>query len=404
MKVLFLGCVFAKENETEVIRNSKIAVEFSANNFQKKMIQGFKMVTEDFSVLSAPGIASFPNGYRKMRFKGFSVAQSEYEYVKFNNIWGIRNYSRAKNIKKRLNSFITSNKDEKLIVIYSAHTPFLQAATYAKQKDPRIKICLVVLDLPQYMNLSTKQSWMYRFGKKYDMRKFNKLLPNVDSFMFLTEGMNEKLNKLHKPYIVVEGLVVDEQLSPKRIDIEKIGKNLEEKYIVYAGKLHERFGVKNLIYAFEKIKNEDYRLILCGTGDCESFIKAEAVRDKRICFKGQVTAEEAKKWVEKADVLVNPRPNNEEYTKYSFPSKNIEYLASGKPVVAYMLDGMKQIYRDFLYIPSDNSIVALSNCLLTALEQEQQYTNKSFIDYCNKYLSSKSIAKKIVEKNRASSC
>ena len=37
---------------------------------------------------------------------------------------------------------------------------------------------------------------------------------------------------------------------------------------------------------------------------------------------------------------VNPRQNNEEFTKYSFPSKTMEYLASGVPVVAYKLDGI----------------------------------------------------------------
>ena len=53
MKVLFLGSVFATENEKEILENSKVAVEYSANNFQKKMIDGFKEVAEDFSILSA---------------------------------------------------------------------------------------------------------------------------------------------------------------------------------------------------------------------------------------------------------------------------------------------------------------------------------------------------------------
>lgn len=44
-----------------------------------------------------------------------------------------------------------------------------------------------------------------------------------------------------------------------------------------------------------------------------------------------------------ADVLVNPRQNDDEYTKYSFPSKNIEYLMTGNAVMAYMLDGIPEI-------------------------------------------------------------
>lgn len=394
MRILFLGSVFATENEEEVLENSKVAVEYSANNFQKKMIEGFKAVAEDFFVLSAPGIASFPNGYRKMRFKGFSVSQNEYEYVNFNNIWGIRNYSRAKHLKRALKPFVAATEKEKLIVVYSAHTPFLQAAAYAKRKDPMIKICLVVPDLPQYMNLSTKQSLLYRLGKKYDISKFNKLLPIVDSFMFLTEEMNKKLNSLDKPYIVVEGIVNEDELS---VESNKSAKN--EKYIVYAGKLYERFGINNLVRAFERIQEKNYRLILCGAGDSEEFIKAEAQKDKRICFMGQITVDEAKQWVSKADVLVNPRPNNEEYTKYSFPSKNIEYLATGKPVVAYMLDGMSGVYKDLMYVPQDNSIDSLTTVLIRACEidfiQDKERVLK--VKKHLKELNSNNVANKLIE-------
>ena len=35
-KVVFIGSVFAKENEQEIIENTKTVVEFSANVFQKK--------------------------------------------------------------------------------------------------------------------------------------------------------------------------------------------------------------------------------------------------------------------------------------------------------------------------------------------------------------------------------
>lgn len=32
-----------------------------------------------------------------------------------------------------------------------------------------------------------------------------------------------------------------------------------------------------------------------------------------------------------SEILVNPRNDNNEFTKYSFPSKVIEYLGSGTP-------------------------------------------------------------------------
>ena len=106
MKILFIGSVFAKENESEIIQKSKVAVEYSANIFQKKLIEGLKKSNEPFEVVSAPGIGSFPNAYKDITFKGFKETQNEYQYVKFNNIWGIRNYSRSRAIKRALIDFI----------------------------------------------------------------------------------------------------------------------------------------------------------------------------------------------------------------------------------------------------------------------------------------------------------
>ncbi len=42
MKILFIGGVFAKENENEIIQNTKTYVEYSANIFQEKLIKGFR--------------------------------------------------------------------------------------------------------------------------------------------------------------------------------------------------------------------------------------------------------------------------------------------------------------------------------------------------------------------------
>ena len=61
-----------------------------------------------------------------------------------------------------------------------------------------------------------------------------------------------------------------------------------------------------------------------------------------------------------ATILVNPRRNTEEFTKYSFPSKTMEYLAAGVPVVAYKLDGIPDEYDDYLNYVPDNTPKSLA--------------------------------------------
>ena len=373
MDVLMLCGVFAKENEQEVMRHAKGAVDFSANLFQQKLIAGFHSTDCNLRVVSAPFIGSYPNTSSSIFFRGFSVPHAEYTYVPFNNIWGIRNISRTASLKKAVLPFVKLDSQEKLILVYAAHTPFLEAAVYAKKLDPRIRICLYAPDLPQYMNLNANRTLIYDIAKKWDVAKMTRLMHQVDSFVILTEQMKQLLPVGSKPYRVIEGIITQEDLAKSRAHAAHNPKDGKLINIVYTGKLNQSFGIRNLIDAFCMISDPNYRLILCGRGDCEAYIKERAQQDSRIQYLGQVTPDEAREWMRKANVLVNPRQNNEEYTKYSFPSKTVEYLLSGNAVVAYKLDGMPDVYRDFLTIVEDDRLESLSAAITHAASGNPRY-------------------------------
>lgn len=373
MDVLMLCGVFAKENEQEVMRHAKGAVDFSANLFQQKLIAGLRSTKCNLRVVSAPFIGSYPDTSSTIFFRGFSVPHAEYTYVPFNNIWGIRNISRTASLKKAVLPFVKLDSQEKLILVYAAHTPFLEAAVYAKKLDPRIHICLYAPDLPQYMNLNANRCLIYDLAKRCDVAKMFKLIHHVDSFVLLTEQMAQQLPIDGKPYQVIEGIITQEDLTRSRSCAAQKRQEQNVVNVVYTGKLNERFGVKNLVDAFRRISDPAYRLILCGRGDCEAYIKESAQQDSRIHYLGQVTPDEAREWMHKANVLVNPRQNNEEYTKYSFPSKTVEYLLSGNAVVAYKLDGMPDVYRDFLTIVEDDRLESLSAAITHAASGNPRY-------------------------------
>lgn len=121
----------------------------------------------------------------------------------------------------------------------------------------------------------------------------------------------------------------------------------------------------------------------------------KAKQDPRILYQGQVTAQEAKSWMARADVLVNPRKNDEEYTKYSFPSKNVEYLLTGNSVVGYLLDGMPPVYREFMTMVPDNSPESLAQAMTAAAFADQH--NFSFRRYAREQLEARGIAESVME-------
>ena len=173
MKVLFLGGVFDETMEEEILKKSKGTVHYAANKLQWNLIDGMLQIDNlELEILSAPLIGAFPKDYENIQFKGQrSVYKNvvESNYVGFNNIWGYRSISRKSSLIKGIKSFASNRDENKVIIVYSPHTPFLQAAVYAKKIDPSIHICLIVPDLPQFMNLNDKRSLIYDRLKKIDI-------------------------------------------------------------------------------------------------------------------------------------------------------------------------------------------------------------------------------------------
>lgn len=365
MKILFICGFVGKEHYKFISTKSIGAIENSANEFQRKIINGLKNQSDvNLDILSAPLVGAWPSAYKEIYFPKLIDENKQINYVDFNNIYGFRNISRTFSLKKNVKKFMIETRgQDRAIIVYCAHTPFIEAAVYARKFDRNIKIHLIVPDLPQYMNLNKKKPLFYKFLKRIDNGIMLKLIKNIDTFTLLTDQMAKVLNIGERKYNVIEGIIPDD------VCIEKINKNNDMKSILYSGKLIESFGIKKLIDAFLLLKSNSCRLMICGSGELEDYVKRSARLHENINYFGQVAPKIVRELQRKADVLVNPRCNDSEYTKYSFPSKNLEYLMTGNPVVAYMLDGIPEKYIDYFYVPKDNSEVSLANALRKALKE-----------------------------------
>lgn len=378
MNVLFLGGVFDNVLEKEILKKSKSGVHYAANKFQWGLIDGFLELNDlKVEILSATFIGSYPKDYSDKKFKGqkkYYQNEISTNYVPFNNIWGYRSISRKNNLKHGIKDFASYKGERKTIIIYTPHSPLLQAAVYAKKIDPSIHICLLIPDLPQFMNLNNNLTLIYKALKKIDITIFENNLKFVDSFVLLTDQMKESLKVGERPYVVVEGIVNKHNIYDKQLASREQVKDCLS--VVYTGTLNEKFGVLNLVKAFQKIKTPNACLKICGRGDSEETIRKIASKDQRIQLLGQLSNEEAVELQRRAAVLVNPRQNNEIYTKYSFPSKNMEYLLAGRPVIAYKLDGIPDEYDDYFFYPNDDSLARLSEKIDEVLLMSEEKRNE----------------------------
>jgi glycosyltransferase involved in cell wall biosynthesis len=126
----------------------------------------------------------------------------------------------------------------------------------------------------------------------------------------------------------------------------------------------------NLLDAFEKITDLEYRLWICGEGELRKEIIKRSRRDPRIIYYGQIPRERVLQLQREATVLVNPRTSEGEFTKYSFPSKTMEYLASGTPSIIHKLPGIPDEYFKFCFVPEEENSNGLYNMIVKVCEME----------------------------------
>jgi len=100
-----------------------------------------------------------------------------------------------------------------------------------------------------------------------------------------------------------------------------------------------------------------------GSGDFRPAMEEYARQDKRIRYFGRVSREEVLEYERKASILVNTRDDKDEFTKFSFPSKTIEYMLSGTPMLTTKLPGIPREYFEHLYCVEDNSAETLLKVL-----------------------------------------
>jgi len=355
LDIIFLGGLFPKETEAEILKNSMFSIQNAANNLQWGIVNGLDdNLNAPVKIINSLYIGSFPKRYKKIFINTYNFSHTLEDNkdinVGFLNFTGIKIVSRYISLKPHLKSWTRSkSSNKKVIIAYAMTSTFTKLLRYIKKIDKDVITCLIVPDLPQYMNLSNNNNLIYSILKKIEMKRIRSNMKFIDSYVLLTKYMRNEL-KINAPYVVVEGISTNafKNLDCLPTQSESI------KTILYCGGLSKEYGVVNLVRAFEKLHEDNFRLLLCGSGNAELEIQRACQRDSRIIYKGQLRREEVLKLQKISTVLVNPRPNNEEFTKFSFPSKILEYMSSGNPVVAYKLDGVPDEYYDYIYPVVDN--------------------------------------------------
>lgn len=221
----------------------------------------------------------------------------------------------------------------------------------------------IVTDLPRMM-----------YNNKIILGLANRLCGLFDGFILLTKEMNGEVNKKGKTAVVLEGHVdLNIKSLPSTTSYERT-KGI--KTVLYAGSLLKIYGIEILVKGFLKANIPNAKLIIYGDGDYADELREICRNNSEVQYRGTVLNSEIVKEEQKASLLVNPRPTKMEFTRFSFPSKNMEYMVSGTPMLTTNLPGMPEEYRKYVYILEDETVEGMSLCLKEIFSEDIQDREK----------------------------
>ena len=215
----------------------------------------------------------------------------------------------------------------------------------------------IVTDLPDMLG-----------GSSISKKLANFVIGRCTGYVLLTEAMNGYLNKDGKPYVILEGHS-DITMEAR---IPALDKKTSPRVCFYAGGVSKQYGLGSLVEGFRKADIPNAQLHIYGPGDYVEELKQITAEDPRVFYGGMLLNSEIIDKEMEAALLVNPRPTREEYVKYSFPSKTMEYMSTGTPVLTTVLPGMPKEYHPYVYLLEDETADGIAAKLKEVLSQTDE--------------------------------
>lgn len=341
MRVIYVSNLCLPKVYDGLFEDQRYKSSEAAQKYHRIMAEGFALNGEE--VISLGVVPA----NRNVRKKIISLHDGELNGVKYKHIKTI-NLPIIKQLLNAINIYfniLKLCKKKNSFVICDGLSYLASKAAVMACRLKKIKSVGIITDLPEFLASSDRA-----------VKRYKKLFDEFSAYVVLTEEMVIKLGYLDRHYVVLEGQVDSlEEREPLK------QKYFSKKIAMYAGIVQKLYGLQLLVEGFIKANLDNYELHIYGNGDyAEEIDRISEIHKDVKHFPSQPNSTIIEKEKE-AYLLINPRPTNEEYTKYSFPSKNMEYMVSGTAVLTTALPGMPEEYKKHVYLIEDESVDGISN-------------------------------------------
>jgi glycosyltransferase involved in cell wall biosynthesis len=186
-------------------------------------------------------------------------------------------------------------------------------------------------------------------------------------------------NFTSKPIFVVPNGVDPEKFTPAKSSqmLRETYAPNDEVLITFIGAFMKWHGVHKIPEIARKLssKYKNVRFLLVGGGPMFGKVKKVCEGLKNVVLTGSIDSEQIPEILASSDILIAPFDTFgykilERYGFWWSPVKLFEYMASGKPVVSYDFEEVRNIVRDAGLLAQPNNLTQFIECLSRLIEDE----------------------------------
>ncbi len=363
MQIIYLGYAIPEE---QGINN--LAYSAAGNKFELGVLDGISSKYQ-IHAISIPSVAPYPMDKRlyirreKVRLRNGIEAIC----VSSPNIPMIKQLWQSAMIYHEAKKIIKSTKDDVLIMTYNLYPQVGTGAIKLKRKFKK-KMLSIIADLP--FDDATKRNPV----SKIIINVFNFItrrnLKQADWYILLNENAKAFIPDT-APYTIIEGGIKPDEWELQENSVT------DRKDIIYSGALTDYSGIVQLVGAMHEMNRSDAVLNIYGNGYLTDWVKGETEKSQNIVYQGSVPNNEMRILQSNCRLLVNPRPTDTDIAKYTFPSKILEYLASGTPVVTSKLNGIPREYDQYLSYIESVDPAGIAEAIYRVLDEYEFFLHKA---------------------------
>ncbi len=369
MNIIYVSSCCSEKKFTNLSEIGIIQTVPQAQKYHNLLMEG---MAEDKNV-EVTSISAIPTN-RQWTKKIFFEREIEndglikYIYTAFYNAPVLRQLSLFFNSKREMKKLIKENKPS--CIVCDVLNQFISKAARSIGKKYDIPVIGIVTDVSGHRSGASEKQVPFLKRMILGFAEFlgSNDLDKYDAYLLLTEAMNEVVNTNNRPYIVLEG--------HSDSNMKDVPNDIKDKHIpkvaLYAGSIHREYGIERLVNAFAKGGFPDWELHVYGDGNFKDKLNDISKRISNIKYHGLKSNAYVVNEQLKASLLINPRPTDADFVKYSFPSKTMEYMASGTPLCTTRLPGMPKDYYPYLYFFDDESEEGMLKTLKGILNKDAE--------------------------------